>query len=54
MARTKQYFSFFNSWKIISDYIYWVESGGEDIYGCLETARQWAQSLLRAQNECFA
>lgn len=53
MARTKQYFMFFGFWKIITDYIRWVEAGGEDIYGCLEIARKWANSLLCAQNECF-
>ena len=54
MANTKAYFGFFESWKIISDYINWVEQGGVDIYGCVETARIWAKSLLEAQNECFA
>ena len=54
MANTKAYFGFFNSWKIITDYISWVESGGEDIYGCIDVAREWARHLLEAQNECFA
>ena len=49
-----EYAMYFENWKIVSDYVNWVESGGCDIYGCVDVARQWARSLLQAQNDCFA
>ena len=36
----------FELWKIVFDYIAWVEQGGEDIYGCYETAKAWLPKLL--------
>ncbi len=44
---------YYEAWKIISDYIEWVASGGESLYGSIETARSWAYSLLVAQSSCF-
>ena len=41
------------AWKIISDYIEWVASGGESLYGSIEIAQSWAATLLIAQSSCF-
>lgn len=48
-----EYMMYFESWKIITDYINWVEQGGYDPFGCVDVARRWARSLLRAQNDCL-
>ena len=44
---------YFESWKVITDYIEWVASGGESLYGSIEVARDWAAALLVAQSSCF-
>ena len=41
------------AWKIISDYIDWVSSGGESFYGSIEVAQAWAEVLFVAQSKCF-
>lgn len=44
---------YYESWKIISDYVEWVMSGGESFYGSIEIAKAWADSLFKAQSKLF-
>lgn len=53
MKLAELFYCYYESWKIISDYIEWVSSGGESFYGSIETAKAWANSLFKAQSSCF-
>ena len=53
MSSRELFNCYFEAWKIISDYIEWVTSGGESLYGSVEVARSWATTLLIAQSTCF-
>ena len=53
MTAAELFRCYYESWKIISDYVEWVTSGGESFYGSIEIARAWMDSLLQAQNKCF-
>ena len=44
---------YYENWRIIYDYILWVEAGGKEYYGSVGRAREWATALLLAQNECL-
>ena len=51
MTHKEKYLLYFNTWKIIMDYVMWVKNGGEAFYGSSEVAEVWAEHLLLAQNE---
>ena len=53
MLSKELFYCYYDAWKIISDYIDWVVSGGESLYGSIDVAREWARRLLIAQNEQF-
>ena len=53
MKPTELFYCYYESWKIISDYIEWVSTGGESLYGSIEVAKAWAKSLFQAQSSCF-
>ena len=54
MTKMELFYCYYDSWKIISDYIDWVTNGGESFYGSVEVARDWASSLFAAQNNCIS
>lgn len=53
MSPAEMFYCYYESWKIISDYIEWVSAGGESFYGSIEVAREWAESLFKAQTDCL-
>ncbi len=53
MSPAEMFYCYYESWKIISDYIEWVSAGGESFYGSIEIAKAWANSLFEAQSSCF-
>ena len=53
MSPAEMVYCYYESWKIISDYIEWVSAGGESFYGPIEIAKAWANSLFKAQSSCF-
>lgn len=53
MSGMELFYCYYESWKIISDYIDWVAHGGESFYGSIEIAKAWAASLFQAQSKCF-
>ena len=53
MSPAELFYCYYESWKIISDYIEWVKIGGESFYGSIEVAKAWADTLLQAQSKCF-
>ena len=54
MSVMELFYCYHDSWKIISDYIEWVMNGGESLYGSVDVARSWANSLFVAQNNCIS
>lgn len=53
MSAMELFTCYYESWKIISDYVEWVTSGGESFYGSVEIAKAWADSLFQAQSKLF-
>ena len=53
MSTAELFRCYYESWKIISDYVEWVVSGGESLYGSIEIAKAWAESLFQAQSKLF-
>ena len=53
MSAREMFDCYYEAWKIISDYVEWVASGGESLYGSVEVAQNWAAVLLAAQSSCF-
>ena len=53
MLKKDLFYCYYEAWKIISDYVDWVASGGESLYGSIDVARDWARKLLMAQSACF-
>lgn len=53
MSALEMFRCYHEAWKIISDYVEWVVSGGESFYGSIEVAKAWANSLFQAQSELF-
>lgn len=53
MSPAELFSCYYESWKILMDYVEWVVSGGESFYGSVEIAKAWADSLFQAQSKCF-
>ncbi len=53
MSNMELFNCYYEAWKVITDYIDWVNSGGESFYGSIEVARNWASALFIAQSALF-
>lgn len=51
IAAQERYSALYEQWKILFDYVSWVKDGGEALYGDINTAMAWRDSLMIAMNE---